>query len=533
MGVFAEKIKELEEVEQKLQIEKAQLVQKSLKSEDINDIYASKKYLSQIEQKQDQPVKSIIIDPYHLNSSFGYREKNNTLNYYTLRGMSKVHIVNSILKTRRTQILSFCEPQRDKYSTGFIIKKKTQDRFGVKDSTITKEEQKKINEITDFILNCGSQNSVWTGDDFNSFTSKFIQDSLSLDQGTFEVVTNRKGIPTEFFATDGATFRIADERPREEELIKGHSISHVQVLDGRVVSEYYPWELCFGVRNPTTDIYKQGYGESELEILIKTVTSILNSDHYNSNFFRVGSNPRGLLRYSGNINQNSLSEFRENWNTMMTGVNNMHKVPIVNADKIDWITTHETNKDMEFTKYYEFLIKVSCAVYTIDPSEIGFPMSGSADSKPMFEGNNEARLKYSKDKGLKPLLKFYQKLINKWIVSRLDPRFEFEFVGVDSTDEDTELDRDIKEVTNLKTIDEIRKKRGDEPLPDGKGNIILNSFYMQQQQAAMYGGQDSNSQVDQDDPFQEISSDEESGAIDMDKSEDPFVQSLNNYFKKI
>ena len=57
-------------------------------------------------------------------------------------------------------------------------------------------------------------------------------------------------------------------------------------------------------------------------------------------------------------------------------------------------------------------------------------MQGSSDAKPMFEGNNEARLKYSRDKGLKPLLKRIEFWINMWIVSQLEKDYELRFVGI-------------------------------------------------------------------------------------------------------
>ena len=38
--------------------------------------------------------------------------------------MSKTPIVNSIIKTRKNQVADFAEPQEDKYSNGFVVRKK-------------------------------------------------------------------------------------------------------------------------------------------------------------------------------------------------------------------------------------------------------------------------------------------------------------------------------------------------------------------------------------------------------------------------
>jgi phage portal protein BeeE len=269
----------------------------------------------------------------------------------------------------------------------------------------------------------------------------------------------------------------------------------------------------FGVRNPTTDIRSNGYGRGELEDMILVVTALLNTNQYNANFFKVGSAPRGILKYSGNINHNTVEEFRKQWMAQVTGVQNAHKIPMINADKLDFINTHIPNKDMEWSRFQEFLIKINCAMYSIDPSEIGFPMSGSSDSKPMFEGNNEARLKYSRDKGLKPLLKYAESWVNKWIVSQLDPNYVFRFVGIeDEKNELDDLDADIKRLSNFMTLNEIREKYNLPPVKGG--DIVLNSVYnqalnqqaqmdLQKQQMSMGGGDQDMSQEDdgEDNPF--------------------------------
>jgi hypothetical protein len=52
-----------------------------------------------------------------------------------------------------------------------------------------------------------------------------------------------------------------------------------------------------------------------------------------------------------------------------------------------------------------WLRKIAAAVFQIDPAEINFYQSAnSGGSAPMFEGNQEAKLKISRDKGLRPLL---------------------------------------------------------------------------------------------------------------------------------
>ena len=485
----------LEEQEEKLRIQKSLTLNKALTSNSVDDIYKAQRYLKTIEKNQEMETKSILVDPMQISSSFGYKNKPFSLSYEVLRAMSCVPIIKSIIKTRQEQVKRFCEPQRDDYSTGFVIGKKRSHRRNAKPATLTRADEAKIDELYEFMLNCGNGQHKWNADTLDVWCGKTIEDALTLDQATSEVVRDRSGMPQAFIATDGGTYRLADSydninNVEKGELINGYAPSYVQVIDGKVESQFYPWEMMFGIRNPSSNIMTNGYGKSELEDMIQVVTAILNADAYNSNFFKVGSAPKGIIKYSGNINQNTVDAFRKDWVSQVSGVMNMHKIPIINADKMDFINLQQSNKDMEFSRYQEFLIKIACSMFTIDPSEIGFPMSGSADAKPMFEGNNEARLKYSKDKGLKPLLKNLQFWINKWFIAPQAPDLEFWFVGIDNEglDEQTDLERDIQKLGSFMTLNEIRKKRNLKPVDDG--DVVLNPVYLQakgmaQQQAMM------------------------------------------------
>lgn len=525
-------IRDLSEFRQKLHIQEELLIQKAFQSGDINEIYTAQKYIaSQIQQKDDIPSRAMLLDPLEVTRSLGYRNKRFTISYDMLRAMGKTDIVKAIIETRKDQIKAFCTPQKDKYSTGFIVQKKEKYQLNKEEKKLTKEEEKKIEYITNFILECGTNENFWDGDDFDTFIGKIVDDSLTLDQGTFEVVRDRSGNPVQFLATDGATFRLADsyedEYSKGEKFIKGYPPSYVQLYQGKIMAEFYPWELGFCVRNPKTDIKLNGYGTSELEDMIQTVTAILNAGTYNANFFKVGSSPKGILKYSGNINPSTVEDFRRQWTQQLSGVQGMHKIPIINADKLDFINTHVNNKDMEFMKYVEFLIKIACALFKIDPSEINFPMSGSADSKPMFEGNNEARLKYSRDKGLKPLLKSIQGWLNKWIVSQIDKDYELRFVGIESEKgEKDELDLDIQKLSNFQTVNEIRKKYNLKEVEGG--DTILNPTYVQakMQASMMAGGGDEGANAQIDGMYGEQEEEDTNPFSSNSEQNNPFIKSL-------
>lgn len=533
MSEYAKKLDTLESLQQKIEIKKSLMIDKALKSNSPSDIMQAQKRLQNIQNRDKSDKKSLILDPLDFNSSFGYKDKPFSMSYQMLKNMAKVPIINSIIKTRKNQIADFAEPQTDRYSTGFQIKKKV--KLGQPEAENTPEDWRKIEEIQNFILNCGRNNS-WENDDFDTFIRKFVDDSLTYDQATFEVVDDHQGLPYEFFATDSSTFRISDSYDDDEEYdkqqaerIKGYLPSYVQIYQNNVVNEYYPWELCFGIRNPSTSIFNTGYGMSELEELVTIVTSMLWADDYNKRFFSQGSAPKGILRLKDmDANSKQLKAFRQEWNSMISGVQQSWKTPVVSGD-VEFIDLQKNNRDMEYSAWGEYLIKIACSVYSIDPNEIGFSINGSSGGgSSLFESNNEQRLKHSKDKGLYPLLKFIQRKINKYIVSRLDPEFEFQFVGLNGMTPTEELELDIKKSTSLYTINEVRKARGDDEIEGG--DLIMNPTFTQSKmmeaqnaaQAEMNAGGE-----EEENPFLQGLED-----LDFDDEENPFLKSFKNTLNK-
>lgn len=571
MPTYAAQLDAIALAESKLQAKKIRTLEKAIKSESPSDMVKASQVIEAIQHKVDKDTKSFFIDPLQFNSNLGYKDKMYSLTYETLKRMSKVPIINSIIKTRKNQVADFAEPQEDKYSTGFVIRKKS--KHGV-EQKMTEADKKIAYGIQDFLMRGGNVGQ-WDSDDFDTFMRKIVEDSLVYDQMTFEVIRARRGTIESFIATDASTFRIADsyfdkdydnaffkrngggvyaDRAEFGPEIKGYRPAYVQVYQTTKVNEFYPWELCFGVRNPSTSIHANGYGCSELEELVHVITSMLYGDEYNRRFFSQGSAPKGLLRVKGNNNEAALQQFRQQWQSMISGVYQGWKTPVVDAD-VEWIDMQKSNRDMEYQSWIEYLIKIACAVYNIDPVEIGWDISRGSGNSGLFEGSEAERMEHSKDKGLYPLLKFIQRKINKYIVEQINPEFEFVFMGMNGMTVDKELDLDIKKVNSFMTVNEIREKYGlntlDLPGADMPENSILLQAKSQEQQREMQqqmmGGQGvvggeqeevpNNSGEEEDyeyeeDPYEFLDysgDDEEEKAL---SSKDMIIKAFDNYLKQ-
>jgi portal protein len=530
----------LDEQAAKLDIQKSLVLKEALQSTDVDAIFKAQQYLVggnpknslfQAQQRQGQPGehKSLIFDPFETNTSQGFFQKNGTVSFELLRRMSETPIINAIITTRKDQVTEFCTPQADKYSKGFVIKRKGVD----KEYQPTDADKKAIDALTEFLMNCADDEEIHDLDDFDAFIRKLIDDSLSMDQGCFEVVHNKLREPVQFLAVDGATVRLADSfdnvnNTQRGEEVDGYFPSYVQIYQNRIFQEYYPWEMCMGVRNPQTKLSANGYGKSELEVLIQMVTSMLNSDSYNSKFFQNGTAPKGalLVKNTGGLNKDKIAELRRDWTSTMSGVNNFHKTPVLDAEKIEWLDLQKSNRDMEFSKYQEYLIKVACAVYKISPEEIGFPLQGSQGSGMGSKEGGKQEKEYSLDKGLKPLLKSLQTWINKFIIGpKSENKYEFQFAGIDTEDSKSEEERLTKAVTTYMTVDEVRAVRDLEPLPNGQGKIILSPIMVQQQQMKQQQDmmkQQQQQEMGNDNPFEQPD----------EQDNNPFAKALVSWWDK-
>lgn len=438
------------------------------------------------DQKATDDPKTLFWDPFAIVEQLGYKERPSSVTYGTLKAMCwKMPIVQAIIKTRIDQMSSFCQPAKNRYDLGFKIKTRESEKEP------TKAEREWATQMSTLIMRTGVTDNPRGRNTFETFIKKIMWDSLVYDQFAFEIVPNRKGEPVEWYAVDASTIRLADSASTylDEDLDK--AVRYVQIYDGMVIAEYTQEELCFGVRNPRTDIRLFGYGTSELEMLITVVTAMLFGWEYNVNMFRQGTAQKGLLNFKGAIPEKSLRQFRRMWYMMLSGVENSWRTPITNAEDLQWINMQNSAKDMEYAAWYDFLIKIACAMFTMDPVEVNFKYGNVGQKGALAESSNREKVTESKERGLRPLLRKVETCINQYIIWPINENFEFQFYGLDAGTKSEVADLNTKLVKSTRTVDELRAEDDLPPLPDGKGEVILDPTWLQyaQSKEAAAGGQ--------------------------------------------
>ena len=434
--------------------------------------------LKKLDKAKDDP-RSLLWDPYALIEQLGYKDRPSQITYGTLRAIVyKLPIIQAVIQTRVNQLAAFATPSHDQYSVGFKLTLRESEKSPTKAARIW------IKDMEDIIMRTGVTDNPRGRDDFEVFIRKLAWDSLVYDQMTFEMVPNRRGLPAEWYAVDAATMRLADARSMAESEDDTKAIRYVQIYDSMIINEYSQEELCFGVRNPRTDIYLHGYGVSELEMLIQAVTSLLYGWEYNQKFFSQGSAAKGILNFKGAIPEQSLQAFRRQWYAQISGVQNAWRTPIVNSEDLQWINMQGSNREMEYSAWMDFMIKVCCSMYSMDPVELNFSYGNVGQRSALKEASNKEKITESKERGLRPLMRFIARCLNQNIIWPIHSDFEFKFVGLDSATREDRAELITKRVKSIWTVDELRAEEDRPPLPDGKGEVILDSVWLQAMQAA-------------------------------------------------
>lgn len=520
-------------------------LQQMSRSDDLENLLKANLYLDNVNQRQDN-VKAVFFNPDEASDTGrGYKDPMfyGSLPFEVLRRMGDIFVVRAVVNTRVEQVQNFLHFSTDEQKEGYTIRRK-RNPFEKQSTEHSREDQIKIAYIRKFLEEGGFHDKWESFDTFQDFGRKVVFDSLTLDQLAFEIVRDRSWNLARYRAVDASLIRFLDSiDPKfrdefEKYRFKGYLPKYCMAWQGQIMENpvthesviFYPWELGIGIRNKSTNIYKNGYGTSELETLSSVMTWILWGFEYNGNYFSKSSQPKGIINVKNpNISQSSLDEFRQAWQQTMVGTRNSHRTPIINGLDLQWLDlSKNTNRDMEFSEWVKFLLVMTCAVYRIDPSELGFQFK---DQTNIFgQAGQKERLQHSKDKGLKPILVFLQEVINYYLVSELDEDFEFVFTGVDAEDEGRQVEIDAKKIQNgMVCLEDIFEKYSGRKFNPETDTILNQSYQLQKQmqmQQAMYGGEAMNEEVDR-----QIASEEKE---DTQKafSSNPIMDAAMSYIEK-
>lgn len=436
-------------------------------------------------QDRKPGMQSVWLDDRQIQLLGDYYEKPSAYSFDMMRHMvDQTPILSAVIMTRIRQVKRFCRVSDSGKGPGFQVRLKNQSE------RLQKSEQQSIELLQGFFTNCGWESNPrqrlrLKRDNFSSFMSKIVRDSLVLDSSPIETEFKRDrrlGLDG-FYAVDGATIRLCNEEGYRGD----DEIFALQVVQGNLRAAYTHDDLIYIPRNPRTDVLTGGYGMSETELLVKVVTGFLNAMTYNMKFFDSNAIPKGLLHLSGNYDNNDLNSFKRYWNAMVRGINNAWTLPVmVSKDQDSKASFEKFGVDVNeimFAKWMTFLTSIICAIYGIAPDEINFE-SFTAGTSSLSGSDTEEKLVNSKDKGLRPLLSHFEDVFSDYLVSEFSDKYVFRWSGLDEKDEKQLWD----EEKSLLTVNEARKARNWDEINESWGNAPINQTLMQAWMAGQSGG---------------------------------------------
>lgn len=474
--------------------------------------HVRKAWRSMEKSTAERGPKAWFLDPFDTQMMMGWKERRSGFSYEMLKEVERqLAVVRAIINVRSAQLSSFCEPYDETNSLGFKIIPKDRAR------RMTPFLRNRCAEISQFIVSCGqprrNSHSVIKRDRMDTFVRKLVRDSLLFDAAAIEIVPDEDGIPYEFYAVDGTTIRFAPTYESQALLNMGSSwaakvaeaqyddlsynpisedgkpVKYLQVINNNIASAFTEDELIYGTRNPRSDIYVGGYGFSEIEQAITIVTALIDTEKYQSNLFKNGTMPRGLLNLKGTEwTTEQLESVKRQWAAQLQGGNNAHRMPIMQFDgDLQFVNLQQTSKDMEFGRYHEFLYSIFCGVCLIDPLEVVRTIHGGDrfEATLIERSGNEAKSKTARDRGLKPMLRFFAGMFQQ-IVDKIDDSMQFRFIGLDEPTENEKHQRRLEELASFRTLDDVRNAAGLEPYYDPDvGRMIMSPTVLQAHKLAL------------------------------------------------
>ena len=389
------------------------------------------------------------------------------------------------------------------------------DMFDAAEKELAKVTGSTIKAMEELIKNCGSlkgrpfRDKRW---DFRAYLEAMVRDSLVYDFMATELVWDGENHPYYWKPVDSSTIRysmpnLKDQRdlvednvdkdgmfPEERKFIEDQrnyiltldqkkldlgEYKFVQLKDNRIVRAYTEKEMFVGIRNVSTDVNLNGYSYSELELLVRMIYSHVYTENLTATYFTQGFSAKGIVHIKDDIDPRKTEDLRDQWNYMLKGGANANQTPIITGtDEVKWIPLNQQRDDMEFQNWMNYLIKIICSMYQIDPIEIGFDFraeggrgGGSLNAQGMSQ-----KISISKSKGYISILRMIETYINTNIVDQFNSNYEIEFTGIGDESQEEFLQRLMNEAKTYKTLNEMRKEAELNPIQGA--DIVLNQDFI-------------------------------------------------------
>lgn len=323
-----------------------------------------------------------------------------------------------------------------------------------------KIDQSVQNELKTFFKNVGG-----AGNKYRKFTNRVVEDLLVLDAVALEKQKTKGGGLYTLIPIDASTIRLRVAEDGGTPLPP--EAAYVQVIRGQKTAEFTTEEMIYDMMNPRSN---SPYGLAPLESLLVIVSSSLKAGLYNLGYLTDGNIPEGFFGVPKEWTPQMIKDFQENWDAVMAG-DAAATAKLKFAPEGSYQPAKKPS-DMAWEQFNDWLMKVTCALFDVQPSEIGFhPNKGGLGGAGMASQSADT----SDKKGLVPLAHFMEEVFTDIIQNELGhPELKFSYKGL--TEKDEKLEAEINQIkinSGQATINEIRTSDGLDPDPSPQADQLM------------------------------------------------------------
>ncbi len=262
--------------------------------------------------------------------------------------------------------------------------------------------------------------------------------------------------PTELWTLDPARIKTV----RGDNFIKGYVYVNPK-------GESIPFEVdeLFEIKRPHPfDPYE---GVSTIEMAKLTIEGDLNAQLWNRNFFKNGAIPSGVLTTESNLGDEEFERVKEQFHEKYEGRENAYKTLVLEGGlKYQQLALNQ--KDMDFLEQRKFHRDEILSIFQV-------PKTIVAVSDDVNRANAETSEYVFARRTVKPRLELIFEKFNVFYLPLFKGTEGFDLRFDDPVPEDRQLalEEDKNLVNRVLTINEVRAKRGYEPL-EGGDQLYLN-----------------------------------------------------------
>lgn len=299
------------------------------------------------------------------------------------------------------------------------------------------------------------------------------RDSFEIDRGVGEIKWAASGVPYLWDPWDGATMRWAVPTDEERDQGRYNELDRpvVQWLNGQQKRMIPRKSAIVLIRNPTTDIWRLGFGYPEVEMGADDIHRGIQADFRNGSYFDNGFGADFILKLKMKLGEDEFLAFQEQLQSTMRGLKNSHRVGALllspkmqglqgsseeDIEKLD--LTGGTPKDMEYRFLLAYYYRRVSSIMGIDPEEYGMGDPADTGKAALSEPDSSWKIAMSKEKGLGKFLDVCSIEFTRQLVQPFDPDLKLVFLGLNSLSPEKQAQFDLLDMQRM-TLNEWRASK--------------------------------------------------------------------------